>query len=277
MARKRPNGRRCSFESLEDRRVLAGNVTAVISHGNLVITGDDDDNGIEIVPTAVANQVTITGTTVGTATSVNNAGSNNTVTLSFTGKLIVNMKDGDDNVFIGDVTGTNILTSTGLEVKMGDGDDDLTVDSNSVNGKTKIDLGDGDDTMNFTNSEVTGNAKFKGGRGDNSPMTIDTAVFDSNVKIKLGKHQNASSLLTVTNTQVTGKAAITGTRGVDDVTLGLDTFGKLRVKLRGDDDLLTVNTVNVNTSTDLNGGSGDNTLTQLGTNDLGVLKVKNFS
>jgi hypothetical protein len=53
--------RRCRFESLESRRLLAGDVTARIDNGKLIIKGDKLDNGITIVAGANAGEVVITG------------------------------------------------------------------------------------------------------------------------------------------------------------------------------------------------------------------------
>src|SRR3954465_6274485 len=105
MARRRRKGRSCAFESLEDRSLLAGDVTASILNGNLLISGDKFANGITLAPGTAANTVVVTGVNAGMgATNVNGA-SNGAVTLSgFTGSLTIRMKGGNDNVTI---TGLN--------------------------------------------------------------------------------------------------------------------------------------------------------------------------
>src|SRR3954451_18315412 len=105
MKRNRSQSRRCAFESLENRTMLAGDVTARIDHGNLIIKGDDFANGITIVAGTTAGQVVITGVNAGgSATNVNGM-ANGAVTLSgFTGGLKIEMKDGDDSVSITNLT-----------------------------------------------------------------------------------------------------------------------------------------------------------------------------
>src|SRR6188508_563541 len=105
MARPRGIGRRCLFESLEDRRLLAGDVTARISHGNVVIKGDNFANGIAITAGASAGQIVITGVNAGGSATRVNGTSNGAITLSgFTGKLTIKMKSGDDRVSITGIT-----------------------------------------------------------------------------------------------------------------------------------------------------------------------------
>src|SRR3954465_10937284 len=65
-------GRKCKFESLENRQMMAGDGFPRTHAGTLIIRGDNLSNGITIQPTAVPFQVAITGTTVGGfATNVN--------------------------------------------------------------------------------------------------------------------------------------------------------------------------------------------------------------
>ena len=42
-------GHRCAFETLENRWMLTGNVTAQIANGDLVIEGDDSGNVIAVL------------------------------------------------------------------------------------------------------------------------------------------------------------------------------------------------------------------------------------
>lgn len=59
--KKRINPKSRSFESLEKRWAMAGNVTAAISGKSLTLTGDDLANNFEIKGTGIAGQVLITG------------------------------------------------------------------------------------------------------------------------------------------------------------------------------------------------------------------------
>src|SRR6476646_5579077 len=105
MVRPRVSGRRCSFESLEIRQMLAGDVTAKIANGNLVIKGDSLANGITIAAGTTAGTVVVTGVNAGGAATNVNGTSNGAVTLSgFAGGLKIDMKGGDDTVTITGLT-----------------------------------------------------------------------------------------------------------------------------------------------------------------------------
>src|SRR2546427_9671997 len=89
MTRHLESGHRCAFETLEDRCMLAGNVTAQIVKGNLVIKGDNVDNQITITSTAV--------TGVGTMV---NGGASFAIPASFAGSIKMDLKGGTDTATI---------------------------------------------------------------------------------------------------------------------------------------------------------------------------------
>src|SRR5256885_5145757 len=69
--------RKCKFESLETRQMMAGDVVAQVHGGTLTIKGDNFSNAITVTPGAVPNSVFVNGVTPtgGTPTNVN-GGSN---------------------------------------------------------------------------------------------------------------------------------------------------------------------------------------------------------
>src|SRR5215210_3728665 len=123
MARFRGKGRPCKFESLEKRNLLAGDVTASIHNGDLIIQGDDFANGITITAGATAGTLVITGRNAGgSATNVNGT-ANGPVNLSgFMDDLKISMKGGGDSVTI-----TSLDVPGALKLKSGDGDDTITI------------------------------------------------------------------------------------------------------------------------------------------------------
>src|SRR5262245_61665314 len=73
------SGRRLRFESLEDRTLMAGNVTAAVVNGTLQITGDKSANVIQIQQ-GTGNGIRLVGigTTInGSSLAVNFAGASN--------------------------------------------------------------------------------------------------------------------------------------------------------------------------------------------------------
>jgi hypothetical protein len=209
MAFKRNKGRQCKFETLENRRVLAGNVTAALSHGSIVIKGDNFDNSITVTSGGL-NRITVTGNTVnGLMTSVNGTP--------------------NGSVTIPDVT-------KGMKIKMGLGNDVVTVNSVTINGKSYIKGGAGLDTI-----------------------TVNTSTFNSKFDVAGGA---GADHITLMGTSVAGRSIVTGGANPDHVTLTSSNFGRLAVGLGLGDDNLSISNTSVTTETALNGGRGINTFDQ---------------
>src|SRR5215213_5526683 len=119
MKRKHYTGRRCNFEGLEQRRMMAGDVVVKMSGENLIIAGNRFDNAITITAGVPAGQVIVSGVTAGGSPTRINGTPNGSVTL---------------NGFFGD-----------LKVNMAAGNDSISINSVTVRGNTKIDVGDGID------------------------------------------------------------------------------------------------------------------------------------
>jgi hypothetical protein len=178
MARPRRKGRPCKFETLETRNLLAGDVTASIHHGDLVIKGDNLANGITITAGTTAGTVVVTGVNAGgSATNVNGT-ANGAVTLSgFTDDLKINMKGGDDTVTI-----TGLTVPDKAKLKGGDGDDTFTIDGSTF-AKLKTSLGHGDDTLDISDTTVSVKTRLNGGHGTNT-LTNDTGNSLTKLKQK---------------------------------------------------------------------------------------------
>ena len=129
-AAKRGNVRRLHFENLEDRRLLAGNVTAVKIGATLFITGDDASNAIEIRAANPATpgdgNVLVTGLVDNDPASNQPTSVNGVLLISqpFSGiqNLNIDMKGGNDSVDI-----DAPLTLKDLTAKMGAGNDRFSI------------------------------------------------------------------------------------------------------------------------------------------------------
>src|ERR1043165_1413771 len=98
--RSAPRKQLRQFEHLEDRRLLAGNVTANATTvpGVLLITGDGSSNGILVEQVSAASfKVTGLGTTVNASFSAK------TIT-GVTGGIAINMQGGNDAVTLKNLT-----------------------------------------------------------------------------------------------------------------------------------------------------------------------------
>jgi hypothetical protein len=299
MARHRAHGRRCTFESLENRQLLAGNVTASINNGNLTVKGDNLDNQIQFSAAGITG---LTGTTVnGSAAAfpltgltgrvkLDLKGGNDTVTGTITGPLTIkgfeskNIETLEALSATGNVTvngnvkmeGVKALTMTNVtvngktEVEGTDGDDTLTVLDSTLNGKVDMDGGDGDDTLTIEHTLVNGNLDMDGGDGDNTLLlqceytdgeTGDGSSDQCRVNGKLEMEGgDGDNSITIEDYTVTGKTEIGGGSGVDTVRISGSTFNsKTEVETGAGNDKVTV-TDSTFTTVAIDLGKGDDTL-----------------
>jgi hypothetical protein len=180
------------FEMLEDRRLLAGNVTAALVGTDLVIDGDAAANAISVVETANDGEFTITGLNDagGTPTSINNGAPNGSATIAgVTGDIIVNLLAGDDSATLTSINHTGNLT-----IDAGAGNDTLAVGASggavSIGGGLTIHVGDDQNRVTLSHATVGGNFFVDAvGTVDSSvPNTyiVSDSVFQQNAVMQLG-------------------------------------------------------------------------------------------
>jgi hypothetical protein len=218
-----------SFERLEDRQLMAGDVTAQIIKGDLVIRGDDFDNGITITAGSVAGTIVVTGVSAGGAATRVNGTANGAVTLAgFTDDFKIKMKGGNDTVAITSLT---------------------------VRDSFKLKLGKGNDTATLTSVTVADDAKITGKRGNDS-VTITNSVFEE-LGVKMGRDND---VLSIAGTTVHDKTKLKGGRGANSLATGA---GNSLANSKTSDFTLGTNvapTVDLNTVTPIN-ENGSATLT----------------
>lgn len=185
---KRSNSANLRLENLENRNLMAGDVTVNVLGGNLVIVGDDAANGIELTSTAEAGQLIVSGLDAADeATTINGEdaplvvdGVNRGVIirmgqgddllrfpqLNVRGTVNVRMGAGDDVVRIGDVEADAAVVEIGraLNVSLGTGNDRATV-ANTRARWIRASGGAGDDTIR-TRDSASRSLSLNGGTGD---------------------------------------------------------------------------------------------------------------
>jgi hypothetical protein len=221
MRSRQPSFRSFSFERLEERQMLAGDVTAQIIKGDLVIRGDDFDNGITITAGTVAGTIVVTGVSAGGAATRVNGTANGAITLS-----------GFNDDF---------------KIKMKGGNDTVTITSLTVRDSLKLKLGKGNDTATLTSVTVLDDAKIKCNYGDDR-VTITNSVF-AELGVKMGSNND---VLGISGTTVSEKTKLKGGRGANSLALGT---GNTLANLDTDDFNLNQNTaptVDLNTVTPIN-------------------------
>jgi hypothetical protein len=218
-------GRKCKFESLENRQMMAGDVVGSIHGGTLVLKGDGFNNGITINAGAVPNSIEVTGFTPtgGTPTNVNGL-TNTTVTfLNVIHGLTIKMNGGNDEVTI-DGVNINGLTN----INMGTGVDTLLINDSTMCKGLTINTAQDADTVTITDTTVQGKTKIDTG-ADCDHVTLQDSVFGE-LNLNLGKDNDE---LVTDHITVTTRTKLDGGLGINVFDEGIsDFFGARYDKFR---------------------------------------------
>lgn len=205
MAFTRKTGNRLRFESLEQRRMMAGDVSVKLIGGTLYIKGDYLDNNITVGPGGSADQVVVSGLTAGGApTSINGTPNGTTTVSGFTRGLKIDMLEGDDTVAV-----SNITVRGNATVNTDGGVDVVTISGVTVKGNLKVKTGASADTLTINNTTVSGNTKLLASVGNDN--LIVTGLATQKLGAKLGK---GNDMITVTDT-TTAESFLHGGEGVN--------------------------------------------------------------
>lgn len=170
---RRPTSNRLCVEKLEDRSLMAGNVTANVQSGVLVITGDTADNALTLNWVQATNTYQVLSAQANSAnTTINSVDSTAAAPQAFTGvtkgiKIVMNA--GNDTVTFGAADATAFSTPGYVQIEMGAGNDTVNIGRNttvannvtspgnvvSIGASLSIQMAGGNDTVNITNTTVT--------------------------------------------------------------------------------------------------------------------------
>jgi len=155
--------RRLGLESMESRQLMAGNIFASVSGGDLFLTGDSASNGVEIRQLA-AGQYQLIGTTQGGAQTtiwLNGVAANSHVVNGVTDDFEISLNGGNDYLYTnatGLPAGAKLQVPDDMNVRGGDGNDAMYIYSTQVRDDLYVDQGSGDDYLSMYNSWVYGAA-----------------------------------------------------------------------------------------------------------------------
>jgi hypothetical protein len=178
------------FEQLEQRVLLAGDVTVALKSGNLTVTGDANvlGNQVEIAHQGdgIYRVTGLNGTTLnkGTATVWNS-------TLPVTGSVSVDLKNGSNHLTMKGDPGQDLRVLKNLSVKTGTGNDTVIIENPNVTGKLTVSTGAGGGSVIIDGGTVTADASIQTGVGDDQ-VEIDDTTFLGKLTVKTG---NAGTLL----------------------------------------------------------------------------------
>ena len=287
--------RRLGLESLENRLLLAGNVTVQVSGGDLVVNGDSQDNRIQIVQVMqngqpVAGKFYVTGQN-GTKINGQTAGREFS---NVTDDMTIKLKGGHDRVTLG--SGTSIIdfvVPDDLDIDMGEGTDKVTLDKILVLDDVSIKTSGGLDFVwinatlgSFSNQDgADHNLSIETGDAGDIVYLWDTVV-PGDLSIEAG-NDNSHDTLILYNTQAGDDITINTGSGDDEVVLSLvGALDDLRINTAGGRDTVEIDQCNVDDlfadlgsgidslnlrttvgrKADLKGGSDADTLTASGNN-----------
>ena len=175
--------RRLQVESLENRELMAGNVSVSVQNGNLYITGDAARNHVEVRQSS-PGVFRVNGVTIGgAATKINNATNGVFTTSAVRGNVVISLGGGDDQLNFG--TGDNrvINVPNNLSIDMGSGSDFLSIRDVKTGGNLGVNTGTGvKDETHVYKADVGGHL------GINDPNSVNSGDYDiatvNNCKVK---------------------------------------------------------------------------------------------
>jgi len=198
--------RKLTFQTLESRQLMAGDVTVSVLNGDLKVTGDIKDNDVAIFQVMQQGQVVpgrffvngLNGTTI-------NGGTNGFNAIGVNHDFLINMtQGGDDHLALGTnggfnpaTTNANFIVPHNLNVSFDiSGDNNLEVKGITVKNNATITAGSGDNTMDirgnfgvktkFQTLLPHGILTIKAGGGDNELQLHNGSVLnDVNIQIGL--------------------------------------------------------------------------------------------
>jgi hypothetical protein len=239
-----------SFERLETRSLMAGNVTAAVVGGNLTITGDDVANYISLRELGDTGKWEI----VGLKTSIN-GNAPRVVTAPVTGSITINLNGGADrlNIHDGNVPGHLFIT-------MGDGDDTASLSNLQLGTYLHFEGNDGNDAIAVKNVQVT-DPSFAFFSTIDMQNGNDRAVVrnfnDQDLSLTMG---SGDDHLKMTNCAFLGgpyqRLQIDTGDGSDTATLKHDVTGPLNVDVGTGKNSLNLTNCTADTANCLNLGSG---------------------
>jgi hypothetical protein len=198
--------RKLTFQTLESRQLMAGNVAVSVVGGDLRITGDDSANDIAVFQTMQQGHVIpgsyyVSGLN-GTTINGNQGG------FYFTGvnrDFNINMGQGDDHLAMGFVSGfdpslsnANFIVPRNLSVTMGNGNNNLEVKGITVGNNTSILAGSGNNTMDVRGNFGTANGIIRANpllpiipsRLPHGNLTIQAGGGDDQLEVHNGRVYN---------------------------------------------------------------------------------------
>lgn len=245
--RRRKTVAKSQPEALEQRTMLS-NVTVSFQGGDLRITGDADDNVVEVTQTP--NTLIIEGHN---GTMLNGRLQSLIFgTSRVNDDLIVNLQGGDNGLLL-----NNMEVGDDVNIKTGSGDDTVITDGTRIGDDMKIRSGSGNDVVFSVSDRVQDRIDINSGSG-NDKVGVG-GEFGTARSVKVNTSQGRDALFMGEN-RVRGLTDIKTGNGRDFIAFGESRFRDLKVNMgRGNDDMY-VDDLTVDNSTNISGSGGTDSL-----------------
>jgi hypothetical protein len=236
-----------AVEQLEKRELMAGDVLARVEGQMLVIWGDAGDNGVTLTYNSTTQKYRISGKDAGgsptTINTLDTSQPGNVVELGGVKQVYVGLNGGNDELEVGSPNAVDTVIAQWMSIEMGDGDDQVTLGAagNPAGGAAPIarslrtgtsltvKLGAGNDHLSLANSDIGLNLTVLAGDGDDhvdfdteftptgaTAATLFPVRVRRNAFISLG---GGADELTLKNTAVQGSLAILDGAGLATIDL----------------------------------------------------------
>lgn len=285
------------FERLEDRTLLAGDITAALTgSGDLVITGDPDDNQIQIEQFGGSVEVSgvgyveieiveLTVTGLG-GTSINGGPADGSETFLVSGRVEINPKAGGDTVIVGGtLPGPGGITHIpgNLIINTLRGEDIVDVYDTWVHGNARIFTGRDGDEVDLRYVGISGNLLLDTDGGDDGVHTYNLLVA-GNTAIDTGQGVD----FVFVDSGGTGTTWFGGTFDLNtgssedlfvvgffsDTSFDIATFnGEASIKMGSGNDLVDIFAADFNSDLTIRLGAGRHCLMIFDTDVLGALNI----
>jgi hypothetical protein len=216
-------GRKCKFESLETRQMMAGNVVGRTNHGTLTLKGDNFNNAITITAGVVPHSLLVTGFTPlgGTGTTVNGVASGTGVTfLNVTKGVTVKLGAGDDIVEFLPTGNTHVVIDGKVKIDMGSGDDIVRTRLADFNSSLDIKTRGGTDLVDIqVDTTVNGKTTISTGADIDNVSMANSSFGELKIKLEGGDDE-----LAILRTTVTTQSSIDGGKGINAFDEGISNF-----------------------------------------------------
>ena len=223
------------MEHLEDKNLMAGDVAVNVIGNSLMVRGDVEANGVQIVSAAEDGQFIVRGMDAGGAATTINGGDEPLV-VEDVDRIYIRLGAGDDQLRMPQLSlrgSMRVSMGAGDDVvRIGDGDaEDAAVD---VGRTLSISLGGGNDQAGIVRTHA-GRLHLTAGAGDDSVRIRDSLV-DRSLRVAGRTGDDDIELRNVLSRSI----GIHGGRGSDEVSVRDTQTRKLAVGLGAGDDSLLV-------------------------------------